>query len=122
MSRTKIDIILKKILAVVLSMAVVFTAIPVNFAYGEEAAAPGITVDSAEAYPGDSVTVSVRATDLNAIGGLEYALKYDADVMTVKSTSKGSLVSGAISYINSSEAGIVKASVASVMAYPAAGS
>ena len=114
MSRTKIDIILKKILAVVLSMAVVFTAIPVNFAYGEEAAAPGITVDSAEAYPGDSVTVSVRATDLNAIGGLEYALKYDADVMTVKSTSKGSLVSGAISDINSSEAGIVKASVASV--------
>ena len=86
MSRTKIDIILKKILAVVLSMAVVFTAIPVNFAYGEAAAAPGITVDSAEAYPGDSVTVSVRATDLNAIGGLEYALKYDADVMTVKST------------------------------------
>ena len=114
MSRAKIDIILKKVLAVVLSMAVVFTAIPVNFAYGEEAAAPGITVGSVEAYAGDSVTVSVRATDLNTIGGLEYALKYDADVMTVKSTSKGSLVSGAISDINSSEAGIVKASVASV--------
>lgn len=54
--------------AAVLSMAVVFTAIPVNFAYGEEAAAPGITVY--RAYPGDSVTVSVRATDFNAIGGL----------------------------------------------------
>ena len=107
--------ICRKILSVLMGIAMIFTAIPVGPGYAEETIVPPPTISVSETstYQGSSGTVYVRAGDFANIGALKIIAVYDTSAIIVTSAYNGTLVSGSPSDVNYSESGFVKQSLAS---------
>ncbi len=112
--RLQKNLIRKKLLSVLLGIAVVLAAIPAGPAYAEEiAAVPGITLGEQTICAGNSGTIYVRGNNFQRITALKISIKYDPEVMTVSSTGTGVLLSGSLSDVNDSESGLIKLSAIS---------
>jgi hypothetical protein len=98
----------KRILSLLLALTLVVGMLPVN-AWAEGAAT--ITVSNRETYAGNSFSITVSAQDLDSLASLDFTLYYDADVMTVNSTSNGNLLSNAIVSVNRNMAGRIALSM-----------
>ena len=104
----------RKLFSILLGIAVLFTSIPVGPAYAEDAAAaPTISIQESSVYAGSSGSIVVRGSDFSAISALKIMVVYDASVLTVTGASNGTLASGTVSDLNTTEAGYVKQSLAS---------
>ena len=109
--RNKTKHVLKRTLAVMVSMAVMVAAMPSLAVFAEETIPePEIYLGSYDVKQGESVTVSVEAKDLQNVSGLEFGLYYDTAAFTVDYCYSGWLVDSAVKDINSNTKGVVKAS------------
>lgn len=104
----------KKLLSVLLGIAVTFVAIPAGLAYAEEdAAAPTITISDSTISAGSSGTIYISGSNFQRITALKISVQYNPEVMTVSSAGRSSLLNGSVSDVNCSENGIVKLSAIS---------
>ena len=100
---------IKRICTLLLCMAVILTTVPGGAVtgYAEEAAGPSVTVTSTTARAGNYAYLYVDAADFPSMLGLEFTIYYDDTVMTLSSCSAGSLLSGSVTDINQSTAGVI---------------
>ncbi|MGN1144370.1 MAG: cohesin domain-containing protein, partial [Anaerovoracaceae bacterium] len=101
---------IKRIWTILLCMAVILTTMPGGAVtgYAEEAAGPSVTVTSTTARAGNYAYLYVDAADFPSLLGLEFTIYYDDTAMTLSSCSAGSLLSGSVTDINKSTAGVIK--------------
>ena len=104
----------KKLLSVLLGIAVTFAAIPAGPAYAEEdAAVPAITIGDNTISAGSSGTIYISGSNFQRVTALKISVQYNSEVMTISSAGKSSLLNGSVSDVNYSENGIVKLSAIS---------
>ena len=111
--REEVKSILRRWTAILISIAVLFTAMPVLNAYASEVTQPQMQVlaSSAVAVSGSLVSIGVNAHDFEKVAGLEVSLYYDPQIMTYRSVSAGSMTENAIVDINPGTEGEVKESM-----------
>lgn len=80
--------IFKRIFAMLLCVIICFTVSISSFAASDTAT---ITVSSAEALPGDTITINVEISDNPGIMAMAFCITYDSDALTFKNYSKGYL-------------------------------
>ncbi len=108
------NLIRRKIFSVLLGIAVIFAAVPAVPAHAEETvASPTINIGENTIYAGSSGTIYVNGSNFQRVTALKISVKYNPEVMTVGSVSKGALLNGCLSDINSSDSGLVKLSAIS---------
>ena len=115
--RNKTKHVLKRALAVLMSMAVIFAAIPCYPAYAETApveTTPNVLITSGSITAGGSTTLYVKASDFESVAGLEMAVHYDADAFDVSYAWTTGLSSGQVNDLNYATDGTVKYSMISV--------
>ena len=83
----------KKILSLMLTMALIVTCIPF-YAAEAFAAAPGISLSSAEAQPGESVNLTVTLTGNPGITSIDFSVQYDAKQFELTAKKNGTLLGG----------------------------
>lgn len=105
---------MKKFIALVLGVAVFFTAIPAFTLQAEDTISPGLSVSTTTVTAGNSVSVYVNAQNWEKLAGLNFAIHYDSSALQVSNTYNGSLVSSAVVDVNKSAAGVVQASLISL--------
>ena len=62
---------------------------------------PCITASTVSVYQGNSVRVYLTAQQFSSVGSVDFTLYYDADAMTVSSTSTGGMIDGSTSWLES---------------------
>ena len=67
-----------------------------------------VTASAATVTAGNTATVTVKAENFTDVATLEVYIYYDPTVLTLSSTSNGSLLSDAQASVNTAEAGTVK--------------
>ena len=102
---------IKRILSLILCVAMIFTVTQTTTSYAEDTVTPKVYVDSVSAMQGSSVTVYVGIQNAVNICVLDVSVFYDPDAMTVSSANRESLVDGASVSINTGTAGTVKESI-----------
>ena len=102
---------IKKLLAIIICVAMVFTATQTTYVYADETVPAEVYVDSVTGVQGSTVAVNVWIRGATDLGGLDVSIYYDPDNLSVSSVSKGSFVNGASASINTSNAGTVKESI-----------
>jgi len=95
----------KRVTALLLAICLILTAAPTWVGAADTQA---VSVGTASVYPGNSTYVTLRAENFQNIASLEVYLYYDPSVLTVSSTSNGSLLSGSQTSVNTAEAGKIK--------------
>ena len=106
----------KKIITVMLGIAMIFAAIPGGLTFAEETAGSGgsgsggsastsvatptITIADSTAYAGSNGTIYVKGSSFENITALKISVIYDSSVIKITGASAGSLVSSASSDIN----------------------
>ena len=96
---------MKKILALLLSLSLVLSAAPV---FAGAAQGQRVVAGTSSANAGGSGSLTLKAENVTNIASMEVYLYYDPTVLTVTGTSNGSLLSGAQVSVNTGEAGTVK--------------
>ena len=108
------NLIRKKLFLVLLGIAVIFAAIPAVPVHAEEIpAAPAITIGEQTVYAGSSGTIYVNGSNFQRVTALKISVRYNPEILSVGSVSKGGLLSGSVSDVNCSESGLVKLSAIS---------
>lgn len=100
-----------RILALLLVLCLVFSAVPV---YAGAATGQQVTANAVTVTAGNTATVTLKAENFTNIAALDVYVYYDASVFTVSSTSNGDLLSGAQSSVNTAEAGKITLSLMSL--------
>ena len=85
--------------------------------------APKVTVGSAYAEPGSSVTVSITVTGFSGVGAADLTVYYDPQILSVTKTSNGSMVNGSTNLLsaNTATAGQVRITASAVSGFSASG-
>lgn len=91
----------KRWISAFLVIIMVLSMVPVEAFAGES----GISITSASVAAGNTVSISVKAANLENIGSLELLVTYDPEVMDVSSVSYGTLTSGNMNDTNTSVSG-----------------
>ena len=105
----------KKIIALILSVLLLFCSFPIT-----TVAAANVATVVAENYTvtqGGYATVYLRADNFVNVAVLDIELYYNSDVMSVNSTSKGTMFNGASVSTNTSTPGVVKISAMSATGF-----
>ena len=100
-----------RILALLLVLCLVFSAVPV---YAGAATGQQVTANAVTVTAGNTATVTLKAESFSAVAALDVYVYYDASVLSVSSTSNGTLLSGAQSSVNTAEAGKITLSLMSL--------
>lgn len=95
----------KRILALLLAVLLVCPAGPV---YAGAATGQQVTANAVTVTAGNSVSVTLKAENFDAVASMEVYVYYDPAVLTLSSTANGSLLSGAQTSVNTADAGTVK--------------
>ena len=95
----------KRIIALCLALCLIFAAVP---AFAGAATGQQVTASAATVTAGNTATVTVKAENFTDVATLEVYIYYDPTVLTLSSTSNGSLLSDAQASVNTAEAGTVK--------------
>lgn len=103
----------KKLVTIMLGIAMLFVAIPGGLTFAEETAGSGsggsastsvatptITIADSTAYVGRNGTIYVKGSNFENITALKISVIYDSSAIKITGASAGSLVSGASSDIN----------------------
>ena len=109
--------ILKRLVAIMIGVAVLLTATPyqhVNAEDGEIVNNPRMTLDSYTTYPGNYAYVNLYAYDFVNVMGVEYSIHYDSEIMTLNSYNNGYFVEGSVISVNDQNIGEVKGSFMSI--------
>ena len=83
----------RKILALILSTALMITSVPF-FATTAFAASPAITISSATATPGDSVDLTVTISGNPGITSIDFSVQYDQTQLELTAKQNGKLLGG----------------------------
>ena len=97
----------KRILCLLLAISMILSAVPVT---AGAAADQKVTANAVSVTAGNLVSVTLKAENFQNIAALDVDVFYDASVLTVSSTSNGSVLSGAQASVNTAEAGVIKLS------------
>ncbi|MGN0441312.1 MAG: cohesin domain-containing protein [Acutalibacteraceae bacterium] len=80
----------KKIISLIMVMALVLSLSAINIAAAYEAKKPTVTVESAEAKKGDEVSLKVKLDGNTGIWGMDINISYDKTALTLLSVDNGS--------------------------------
>ncbi|MCR4710054.1 MAG: hypothetical protein K5653_07355 [Clostridiales bacterium] len=105
---------IKRLLSLILCVAMVFTATQITTSYADDTISPKVYVESVSAMQGSSVTVYVGIQNAVDLGGLDVSVFYDAEAMTVSSANREYFLDGANVSINTNTAGTVKESIVAI--------
>lgn len=94
-----------RIIALLLAVCVLVSAVPMQVGAAETAS---VTATSASTTPGSTVSININASNFDAVASLDLYIYYDADVMSVSSTSQGTLFSSSQVSVNTTQAGVIK--------------
>ena len=100
---------MKRIAALLMALCLVFQLVPAPAGAAE---APGITVSSAEAYPGNSCYIDIEASGLSNLASLDLEIYYDSEILTLSSVTNGILLADSLASVNDETVGVVKLSAA----------
>ena len=105
---------MKKFIAMMLGVAVFFTAIPAFVLQAETTTTSALTVSSTTVTAGNSVSVYVNAQNWENIAGLNFAIYYDSSAFKLSNTYNGSLMGSTVADVNKNTEGVVTTSFLSV--------
>ena len=100
----------QRIIALLLAMTLLLSLAPTLVG---AAAAPSVSAGDISVTQGSYKSMSITAADFSAVGALEIALYYDSSVLSVRSCTVGSLISGAFSNVNTETPGVILLTAAS---------
>ena len=106
---------IKKVFILLLSMAVLLAAMPVNQMYADEmddtTMNPKISVSSGSMFADDSSYFCVNASNFKDVAGLEFTIYYDEDVVSLEYCNKGYFLYESSCLINTEIPGQIKCSI-----------
>ena len=110
----------KRLLALVTALFLLLSMAPPALAATD---GPCITASTVSAYQGNGVRVYLTAQQFSSVGSVDFTLYYDADAMTVSSTSTGGMIDGSTSFlsVNTDIAGQVTVSAVTMNSFSDSG-
>lgn len=106
---------MKRLLAVGMALCLLFAAAPFSSGALAEESLIALTVETASAQQGDSLTVSVQVANPGGMDSLQFALNYDPAALSVLEVFPGEMTKGGLIVYNTEVSGVVQAAFASAL-------